>query len=72
MEETLKEILGFEVVETNMYTNNNLEILENTALYNKEMTVSVELLTDGKTLYVTVFKDDTWYFEGYYREYTTF
>ena len=61
---TVKEILGFEVVKVE--GNSNLEIIEASAVYNKEMTVSVETLEDG-TFYVTVLKNGTWEAEGYYQ-----
>ena len=65
MRNTISEILGFEVVEVE--GNNDLEIIESSAVYNKEMTVSVETLEDETTYYVTVLQNDTWVAKGYYQ-----
>jgi len=62
---TVKEILGMEVVRVE--GNNNLEIVEASAQYNKEMTVSVELLSGEETYYVTVLENDIWVAEGYFQ-----
>mgnify|MGYP003592791702 CR=1 FL=1 len=66
MKKTVEEILGFEVVEV-FEGAGSLELIENSAEYNKEMNVSVESLNDEKTYYVTVLNDDTWEFKGYYQ-----
>ena len=65
MKKTVEAILGFEVVEVSEIAG-NLNLIENSAKYNKEMNISVESL-DENTYYVTVLNDDTWEFEGYYQ-----
>ena len=64
MKKTVEAILGFEVVEVSEIAG-NLNLIENSAKYNKEMNVSVESL-DENCYYVTVLNDDTWIFEGGY------
>ena len=67
MKKTVDTRLGFEAVEVSSEDARDLELIENSAKYNKEMNVSVESLNDEKTYYVTVLNGDTWEFEGYYQ-----
>ena len=67
MKKTVEEILGFEVVGVSEKIVGNLNLIENSAEYNKEMNVSVESIDDENTYYVTVLNNDTWEFEGYYQ-----
>ena len=66
MKNKISEMLGIEVKEVEI--NEDLQIIEGSAIYNEEETISIEKLSDGETFYVTVKVNEFWEFEGYYQE----
>lgn len=66
MKELVGKMLGLEVKEVEI--NEDLQIIEDSAIYNQEDTISIEKLSDDLTFYVTVKVDGYWEFEGYYQE----
>ncbi|MGL4954128.1 MAG: hypothetical protein ACRC4Y_01450 [Cetobacterium sp.] len=65
----VEEVLGFEVVEiAREEVSDDLKILEELTKYNKDETVSIEILNDETTYYVTRMDEDhEGEFIGYYR-----
>lgn len=74
MEKLVGEILGKEVVRLGEHNSSeqifDFEIVEGSAIYNQEETVSIERLNSSELeeiYYVTVKVNDTWEIEGYYQ-----
>ena len=68
----VEALLGFEVVKLTEEEDKgnvfDLEIVEASAIYNKEQTISIEILSDNETYYVMILKNGDWTFEGYFQE----
>ena len=74
MENKISEILGFEVERLTAENSSeqifDFEIVEGSAIYNQDETISVEKLDSSELediYYVTIKVNGTWEMEGYYQ-----
>ena len=74
MRNTISEILGFEVERLTAENSSeqifDFEIVEGSAIYNQDETISVEKLDSSELediYYVTIKVNGTWEMEGYYQ-----
>ena len=74
MENKISEILGFEVERLTAENSSeqifDLEIIEGSAIYNQDETISIEKLDSSELediYYVTIKVNGTWEMEGYYQ-----
>ena len=75
MRNTISEILGFEVERLTAENSSeqifDFEIVEGSAIYNQDETISIEKLDSSELediYYVTIKVNGTWEMEGYYKE----
>ena len=66
MENKISKVWGIKVKEVEI--NEDLQIIEGSAIYNEDDTISIEKLSDDETYCVTVKVNGFWEFEGYYQE----
>ena len=74
MRNTISEILGFEVERLTAENSSeqifDFEIVEGSAIYNQDETISIEKLDSSELediYYVTIKVNGTWEIEGYYQ-----
>ena len=74
MRNTISEILGFEVERLTAENSSeqifDFEIVEGSAIYNQDETISIEKLDSSELediYYVTIKVNGTWEMEGYYQ-----